>query len=87
MGKLTRGAVPIDSLHMGDSALVLLEVTVSVARTVKSISQGELAHRCGVDRLYLGAIGQREQNFVRATSWPSRWVAISGKVQGELPSE
>jgi len=42
--------------------LVSFGATVRVARTVKGVSQEELAHRCGIDRSYLGAIERGEQN-------------------------
>jgi DNA-binding XRE family transcriptional regulator len=56
------GVMPIGSPHAKDFALVSFGVAVRVARTVKGISQEELAHRCGIDRSYLGAIERGEQN-------------------------
>ncbi|WP_082493755.1 helix-turn-helix domain-containing protein [Massilia sp. Leaf139] len=54
--------MPIGSPHAKNSALVSFGAAVRVVRTVKGISQEELAHRCGVDRSYLGAIERGEQN-------------------------
>lgn len=54
--------MPISSPNSKDPALVLFGAAVRVARTVKGISQEELAHRSGVDRSYLGAIERGEQN-------------------------
>jgi transcriptional regulator with XRE-family HTH domain len=54
--------MPISSPNSKDPALVSFGAAVRVARTVKGISQEELAHRSGVDRSYLGAIERGEQN-------------------------
>ena len=54
--------MPITSPHSKESALVAFGAAVRMARTVRGISQEELAHRCGVDRSYLGAIERGEQN-------------------------
>jgi len=54
--------MPISSPNSKNRALVSFGAAVRVARTVKGISQEELAHRCGVDRSYLGAIERGEQN-------------------------
>ncbi|WP_343027631.1 helix-turn-helix transcriptional regulator [Massilia sp. MP_M2] len=54
--------MPISSPNSKDPALVSFGVAVRVARIVKGISQEELAHQCGVDRSYLGAIERGEQN-------------------------
>jgi transcriptional regulator with XRE-family HTH domain len=54
--------MPISLPKSKDPALVSFGAAVCVARTVKGISQEELAHRCGVDRSYLGAIERGEQN-------------------------
>lgn len=52
----------ISSPHSKDAALVAFGAAVRVARTVRGISQEELAHRSGIDRSYLGAIERGEQN-------------------------
>lgn len=54
--------MPIISPNAKDPALVAFGAAVRVVRTVKGISQEELAHRCGVDRSYWGAIERGEQN-------------------------
>lgn len=54
--------MPITSPNSKDPVLVSFGAAVRVARTVKGISQEELAHRCGVDRSYLGAIERGDQN-------------------------
>ena len=54
--------MPISSPNSKEPALVAFGAAVRVARTLRGISQEELAHRCGVDRSYLGAIERGEQH-------------------------
>jgi transcriptional regulator with XRE-family HTH domain len=54
--------MPISSPNSKEPALVAFGAAVRVARTVRGISQEELAHRSGIDRSYLGAIERGEQN-------------------------
>jgi transcriptional regulator with XRE-family HTH domain len=54
--------MPIGSPHSKEAALVAFGAAVRIARTVRGISQEELAHRSGIDRSYVGAIERGEQN-------------------------
>lgn len=54
--------MPISSPRSKEPALVAFGAAVRVARTVRGVSQEELAHRSGIDRSYLGAIERGEQN-------------------------
>ena len=54
--------MPIVSPHSKETALVAFGSAVRVARTVRGISQEELANLSGIDRSYLGAIERGEQN-------------------------
>ena len=54
--------MPIISPNSKDPALVSFGAAVRLVRTMRGISQEELAHRSGVDRSYLGAIERGEQN-------------------------
>lgn len=54
--------MPISSPYAKDPALVAFGTAVRKIRKKKGISQEELAHRCGIDRSYMGAIERGEQN-------------------------
>lgn len=54
--------MPISSPHNKDPTLVAFGVAVRLARNNAGVSQEELAHRCAIDRSYLGAIERGEQN-------------------------
>jgi transcriptional regulator with XRE-family HTH domain len=54
--------MPISSPHAKDPALIAFGGAVRKIRLEQGISQEELAHRCNIDRSYMGAIERGEQN-------------------------
>ena len=54
--------MPTTSPNAKNSSLIAFGTAVRAARKARRISQEELAHSCGVDRSYLGAIERGEQN-------------------------
>ena len=54
--------MPIASPNSQDKVLISFGMGVRHARKERSISQEELALKCGIDRSYLGAIERGEQN-------------------------
>ena len=54
--------MPIASPHAKDPCLIAFGAAVRSARADAGVSQEELAHRCGIDRSYLGAIERGDQN-------------------------
>lgn len=52
----------ISSPHSKEPSLVAFGAAVRIARTLRGVSQEELAHQSGIDRSYLGAIERGEQN-------------------------
>jgi transcriptional regulator with XRE-family HTH domain len=54
--------MPTSSPNAKNSSLIAFGLAVRSARKTRGISQEQLAHLCGVDRSYLGAIERGEQN-------------------------
>lgn len=54
--------MPIISPHASTPALVAFGAAVRATRAARGIAQEALAHRCGIDRSYLGAIERGDQN-------------------------
>lgn len=54
--------MPISSPHSKDPTLVAFGAAVRSVRQNAGVSQEELAHRCAIDRSYMGAIERGEQN-------------------------
>ena len=54
--------MPISSPHAREPVLVAFGEAMRSARQARGLSQEELAHRCEIDRSYLGAIERGEQN-------------------------
>ena len=54
--------MPITSPHANAPALTAFGAAIRAARAARGIAQEGLAHRCGIDRSYLGAIERGDQN-------------------------
>ena len=54
--------MPISSPHSKNEILTAFGMAVRRTRKKLSISQEDLAHKCSIDRAYMGAIERGEQN-------------------------
>lgn len=54
--------MPITSPHANAPALAAFGAAVRAALASRGMAQEALAHRCGIDRSYVGAIERGEQN-------------------------
>jgi transcriptional regulator with XRE-family HTH domain len=54
--------MPIISPHANAPALAAFGAAIRAARAARGMAQEALAHGCGIDRSYLGAIERGDQN-------------------------
>ncbi|GAB4565874.1 MAG: hypothetical protein Tsb007_37690 [Rhizobacter sp.] len=54
--------MPTPSPKADDPVLLALGKAIRRSRAERSVSQEELAHRCGIDRSYMGGIERGEQH-------------------------